>query len=257
MAEARSPEKPAPEEAKPEDIVEVTKSTEGRPDIEVTFFYILHSPEYVDEVWEEVKNADVFYLESVGGTKASREENLILFNHFLSLAQEEPDNLFLQTYVEWLRETDNFAKHFVAKMIEEGGGKRIGYIDISEEIPEYRESATLSPLNNKLTNLVYAGRIREAAKTTAPRLIETLATSSAKRNQIVASQLREEFKNLKKGEKAAVIQGRAHGATYSTIAAESPATPISSVSVPPDVVFSPMQALVQRKGASVLSREIT
>jgi len=75
-----------------EEVLEVTKSPEGRSDIEVTFVYCWHTLRFLDDIYQKIKDADLILIEMTGGTRRKREQKTAEWNHILTLAQESPND---------------------------------------------------------------------------------------------------------------------------------------------------------------------
>lgn len=89
-----------------EQVFEVTKSPEGRPDIEVTFLYVIHMPKRVEYIWRKIEEtgADRIILEQTGFKKKGKERAITAINALALIARETPDDPSVQKALKTLRE---------------------------------------------------------------------------------------------------------------------------------------------------------
>lgn len=225
-----------------EGVVEVKKSPEGRPDIDVTFLYILHSmeagPEYVDKVLDKVANADLVLIEGVGQTKRMRQLNSLVLKALSVAAEKAPDNFIVRKLSELLRQSDSFRLQIMGEVV--GSGNEVDFIDVAEGEPGYAEIVAARETNERISTLVEEGETEKALQL-YPEFIDLCVESSKLREEIVVEQLKERFESIKEKKQVVVIQGAVHTSVYHTIKGMSLVDSLENVylisSYPPGAVL--------------------
>jgi len=251
--EGKYPEagKPTPQEAVPAggDVVEVKKSPEGRPDIEVTFLYVTHdigTSGHLDEIWEKSKNADVIFIEAVGATDKERGEMEDQCDSLSMLAQEEPNSQRILQAVQQLRQSPNLYEQIVGRILEGGGGKTIRLIDVSVEDPEYTQTVSANIVYGEFLADLHDGKM-ETALARYESSVELYMQASRSREKLVARQLSKELSDIQGRKRIAVVQGAAHTPTYHTVKQKKHPFPIHRAFVPSPLAFNEFTTLIRRK----------
>jgi len=129
-------------------------------------------------------------------------------------------------------------------LLEDGGGKEVRFIDISEEHPAYSKKE-IEEMDADIDDLVSDGKIEKAIGLYR-KLIRSVTARIVARENVVAEQLKEEFANMAGRKKVAVVQGGAHTFTYHAIKKEKPPIPLKYTFVPTPFVFHPDSIMVRR-----------
>lgn len=205
-------ERPRPHEEKPEEeILEVKKSPEGRPDIEVAFLYVIHGPEYADQIWEKIKDADLILCEVTGGTGRQRKFDALKWQALFFVAEKAPDILPIRWLKERLCQADTCYERILGKAL--GTQKRVEFIDVAKEDPGYTEMEARDEIGIRIGVLVENGEVDEALKL-YPAYIEKGTAVLELREDTVVNQLKEKFGRVKGKARITVIQGGIHTLTY-------------------------------------------
>jgi len=204
--------KPAPPEAASAggDATEAAKSPENRPDVEVTFLYVFHTPENVGQIWEKAEDADLILLEFIA-TKGKRKELESCLNALAQIPPDHPRAEALRQYHQLAQQEflDQFATYIA------GSGKEIRFIDetIETEEDSNPRSGRLEACNEELHRLLRNGDVEEALRQ-YPGFIKALAEDCRRREGIVIKQLEEWLGKIQGKKKVAVIQGAQHTPVY-------------------------------------------
>ncbi|MBM4402441.1 MAG: hypothetical protein FJ044_04315, partial [Candidatus Cloacimonetes bacterium] len=198
-----------------EGVVEVKKSPEGRPDIDVTFLYVIHSTEagseYVNRVLDKVANADLILIEGVGLTKRMRRLDKLVFKALSVAAEKAPNNFIVRELTEILRHSDSFQMRVIGEVL--GKGKEVDYIDVAKGEPGYTEAIAAYEMSERITTFAEEGEIEEALQL-YPELINMFAESSKIREKVVVGQLKKRLEGIKGKKQVVVLQGAVHTSVY-------------------------------------------
>jgi len=175
------------------------------------FFYVEHSPEMADGLWEQIRDCDVVLLESVG-PKEKKDIQEIEIGLAIRFPETKGSQIILRGYSAGAKE--NFGAAIMAKCIKEG--KEFHSIDISDDSEAYpildqvhiKRKEALMLLNKGNLDMaleIYKDSLKSGARAAKIREATVL-------NQLIDFQ---SFKGEEWYEKSiAIIQGASHSPTY-------------------------------------------
>lgn len=216
-------------------------------DIEVTFLYVCHHPEYADEVWERVQEADIILCELLG-PEENRAYLTSVFNDLSRLSKEEVEEAAdVQEIKEACKQSELFTLRLLVNTI--GTGKEIGFIDISWEDPRYAEVERAGALYNQIKAFVAKGNLKEACAL-YPAYNKQSSKADGIREELVVDQLRERLRDIEGRKKVVVIEGTAHTRTYDLLEREGLPLRLKYSFFPEPYVFTLEVQLEQRRRLS-------
>lgn len=207
-------EKPGfnPHEAKelppnqPEGIVEVKRSPEGFPQVEVDFLYTYHQfPEDALIVAEKVKDADLVLVEFVGHKPEERRSEEEFLNQIASkgFGTKPREQLVIRS----LLDRKDFAARFIGALA--GSGKEIKLIDVPSTHPAAEIVEAAKVIESEVASSMAKGKVEEAFQHYL-RLLGKLEQTDPLREEFVLDELSNFLPKLNGVKRVAVVQGAKH-----------------------------------------------
>lgn len=205
--------------------------------MKVDFIYVVHVPEYAEEITEAVKEADLILLEAVGGSSTRRAQVESAVNSVLG-GDLEPQKIkgkvgpdpFLQRIVEALA----------------GSGKQIKFIDISSEHPAYSLKREINLLEFEASRLLREGKIEESFQKSV-LAINTEAEVLRAREDYVLEELSGLIPRVRGVKRVAVVQGAAHTRVHHQFARAFPEVSTQVRFARSPQVYPPGSSLVRKR----------
>lgn len=183
-----------------------------RGETRVRFLNIRHGVEHVEQVWGMVKDADIIYIERVGGGKFLRS----VYERVLNLAASNRSSIFdpfRNQFQEFHEVIDTWSSKIAAKAIK--AGKSIRFIDVSEGGSGFKEVNQAVKKDEQFSKLINEGDAT-GAFAVFQSFVDDMVVSTSQRDEYTLKQLREEIERgrIGNGRKIVIIQGALHSAVY-------------------------------------------
>jgi hypothetical protein len=188
---------------------------------EISFYYVRHTIEEADFVWEQIKDADIYLIEAVGLTTNERSE---LSDHVARLSKNKSgifSGLGKADFFRQLGDSEPFAVALLSNIID--NKKSVYFIDGGPNDPGFREDETALKMFDYAAALVILGDLKKSWEAfLGQAMIFTKAMNL--RNNFVLGQidtLMEQIDGLE-NKKLAVVQGAAHSFVYNNFRKSNP-----------------------------------